>query len=71
MHEISIKEEFIKLDSLLKLSGVAATGGQAKMMIGEGLVTVNGEICLQRGKKIRLGDKVQFEDEVIKIVNAG
>lgn len=59
---INIKDEFIKLDSLLKYSGIAATGGHAKMMILDGEVSVNGEVCTQRGKKIKKDDKVKVED---------
>lgn len=64
---INIKDEFIKLDSLLKFSSVAATGGHAKILIQDGLVLVNGEVCLQRGKKIRKGDKVEIEDYILLI----
>ncbi len=64
---ITIKEEFIKLDSLLKYAGIAATGGHAKMLILDEEVKVNGEICIQRGKKIRSGDKVETEDIVLLI----
>ena len=49
--EIEITTEYIKLDQLLKLNGVAPTGGVAKMMINDGIVSVNGEQCLMRGKK--------------------
>lgn len=66
--EISIKDEFIKLDSLLKYAGVAFTGGEAKMMVLEGKVKVNGEVCLMRGKKIRKGDTVDVSRETIKII---
>ena len=59
--EISIKEEFIRLDSLMKLSDCVVTGGHAKMVIQNGEVKVNGEICTQRGKKIREGDFFTFE----------
>ena len=55
---IEIKDEFIKLDSLLKFSGIVSTGGEAKMLITEGKVKVNDQICLMRGKKIRPEDKV-------------
>ena len=55
---IKIVTEFIKLDQLLKFSGVAETGGFAKDMILNGEVNVNGEVCLMRGKKIRPGDIV-------------
>jgi ribosome-associated protein len=55
---IKLTTEFIKLDSLLKLEGVAESGGDAKQLIREGLVTVNGERTTQRGKKIRPNDVV-------------
>ena len=64
--EISITTEFIKLDSLLKFSGLADTGGIAKELVQNGEVTVNGEVCTMRGKKIRSGDKVVVDEyEVI------
>ncbi len=59
--KITIETEYIKLDSLLKLSGLCETGGEAKLVINEGLVSVNGEVCLMRGKKIRPGDSVLFD----------
>ncbi len=65
--KIFIDDEFIKLDSLLKFSGVAETGGQAKVLIQSGLVTLNGEVCTQRGKKIRSGDIVNFEDRSLEV----
>ena len=58
MEKIEITTEFIKLDSFLKLSGAAGTGGEGKLLIADGLVAVNGEICTQRGKKLRPGDTV-------------
>ncbi len=64
---ITIKEKFIKLDSLLKYSGIALTGGHAKMLILDGLVLVNNEVCLQRGKKIKSGDKVKIEETVLLV----
>lgn len=64
---IKIDTEFIKLDSSLKLSGIAMTGGQAKIIIQNGDVKVNGEICTQRGKKIRPGDKVSAFSEIIEV----
>lgn len=69
MKEIFIKEDFIRLDSALKFSGVVGTGGQAKMIIQEGLVLVNGEVCTMRGKKLRKGDKFQFEDNLFIVKN--
>ncbi len=56
--EIEISGEFIKLDSLLKFAGITETGGIAKEIIQAGKVSVNGEVCTQRGKKIREGDTV-------------
>ena len=59
--EIIIKEEFIRLDSLMKLSDAVVTGGHAKIVIQNGEVKVNGEVCTQRGKKMREGDFFTFE----------
>ena len=61
---IKIDPPFIKLDSLLKICDIAQTGGHAKILIQDGLVEVNGEICDQRGRKIKAGDKIRFEDTV-------
>ena len=58
---INIETEFIKLDSFLKLAGACETGGEAKIAIADGLVRVNGEPCLMRGKKLRPGDEVAFD----------
>lgn len=68
--KVKIKTEFIKLDQLLKFSGIAETGGDAKDMILDGIVSVNGELCTMRGKKIRPRDEVvlEFEDEEYKIL---
>ncbi len=62
---VKIQTEYIKLDQLLKFSGIAESGADAKDMILGEIVDVNGEICTMRGKKIRSGDKVliNFEDE--------
>ncbi len=62
MIEIKIDTDFIKLDSFLKLAAVVQTGGQAKMMIGDGMVKVNGEVCTMRGKKLRKNDVIEIED---------
>lgn len=59
--DIPITTEFIRLDSAMKLADIAGTGGIAKMMIQEGEVKVNGEVCLSRGKKLRPGDSFEFE----------
>ncbi len=59
--QIEISTEYIKLDQLLKFSGIAENGGMAKEMILSGAVAVNGEVCLMRGKKIRSGDAVTVD----------
>lgn len=65
--KVSIKTEFIKLDQLLKYANIVQTGGDAKTLILEEEVKVNGEICIQRGKKIRSGDIVEVLDNTIEI----
>ena len=57
---IMIRGDFIKLDALMKFASRVASGGEAKMAIADGLVSVNGEVCTMRGKKIRPGDTVSF-----------
>ena len=59
--KISVKEDYIKLDSALKLAGLVSTGGHAKNVIQNGEVKVNGEVCLLRGKKLKSGDKAEFD----------
>lgn len=59
---ISIHTEFIKLEALFKLAGITMTGGEAKLLIQEGGVLVNGTPCTMRGKKIRAGDTVSLGD---------
>lgn len=59
--KISIKEDFIRLDSAMKLSGFVSTGGHAKTVIQNGEVKVNGETCFARGKKLKRGDKAEFD----------
>ena len=65
--EIKINTEFIKLDSLLKFSGIAETGSMAKMLVQDGKIKVNGEVCTARGKKIRSGDMVSFRNIDLKL----
>ena len=67
MDRIEIHSEFIKLDAFLKLSGLAETGGEAKLMVADGEVLVNGEVCTQRGKKLRPGDTVSFGGETLEV----
>jgi len=68
LNKISIDTEYIKLDQLLKLIGVAGTGGHGKILIKEGHIKVNGSIVLERGKKIFKGDKVEVMGEGLYIV---
>lgn len=68
MMKQAIHTEFIRLDTLLKLSSLTPTGGQAKEKIQAGDVLVNGERCTQRGKKLRPGDIVTVGDETVEIV---
>lgn len=58
--KISVKEDFIRLDSAMKLASLVSTGGHAKIVIQNGEVKVNGEVCTQRGKKLHSGDKIEF-----------
>ena len=67
METITITTEYIKLQDLLKLAGVVYTGGEAKVLIQEGAVTVNGEVCTQRGKKLRPGDAVRLGDAALTV----
>jgi len=66
---IKINTEFIKLDSLLKFSGLAESGSFAKMMIEENNIRVNGERCTARGKKIRNGDIVSVKNIDLEVIN--
>ncbi len=67
MKEIKIETEFIKLEQLMKFASMVQTGGEAKVLINQELVLVNGEICTMRGKKIRPGDEVEFDGEIYKV----
>ncbi len=62
MEIIEINTEFIKLDQLLKFAGLVGNGSDAKRVIQDEMVRVNGEICTMRGKKLRPGDVVEVED---------
>lgn len=65
--KILINTEFIRLDSLLKLGGAVETGGQAKIVIQGGQVLVNDEVCTMRGKKMREGDKAQYNNCIYEV----
>ena len=64
---IQIDSEYIKLQDLLKLTGLAATGGMAKIVIQNGEVKVNGEVCTMRGKKLRTGDVAEYDGVAVTV----
>lgn len=66
--KVSINTEYIKLDSLLKYAGLVETGGIGKEIIAEERIKFNGEVCTQRGKKVRKGDRVQIDEIETEIV---
>lgn len=68
---VHIEGEFIKLDSFLKLAGIVMTGGEAKAVISEGRVSVNGERATERGKKLRSGAVVSAGGHVFRVVSKG
>lgn len=70
MDMVQITTEYIKLQDLLKLAAAVPTGGAAKLVIQEGAVSVNGEVCTQRGRKIRPGDEVCFEKKQYTVTYA-
>lgn len=67
-HEIKIHTEFIKLQDLLKFAGAVETGGDAKLIVQEGRVKVNGEVCAMRGRKLRPGDRAVIDGETELVV---
>ncbi len=70
METIQIQTDFIKLDAFLKYAALVGTGGEAKLVIADGLVQVNGEVCTMRGKKLRAGDTVTFADQTLLVEQA-
>lgn len=67
METIKIKDEFIKLGQAMKLAGLVGSGVDAKMVILDGKVTVNGEVDLRRGKKLYEGDVFSYEGTTVKV----
>ncbi|MBQ7543040.1 MAG: RNA-binding S4 domain-containing protein [Clostridia bacterium] len=63
-----IDTPFIRLDSFLKLCDAVQTGGHAKLVIQNGDVRVNGEVCTQRGKKLHAGDVAEFENVLYEVI---
>ncbi len=60
-------EEYIRLDDAIKSAGFTETGGQAKVIIQAGKVLLNGEVCTMRGKKLRSGDRAEYEGSVLEV----
>jgi len=69
METIKIRDDFIKLGQAVKLAGLVQSGVEAKIEIQEGFVKVNGEVELQRGKKIHPGDVIEYGGQQIKVEN--
>ena len=67
MQIINLRDDFIKLGQALKAAGAVSSGVEAKIVIQDGQVLVNGAVCLQRGKKLYAGDVAEFRGEKIKI----
>lgn len=67
---IVIHTEFIKLDALLKYAGLAQTGGEAKELVQQGAVKVNGQVCTMRGKKLRPGDVAELAGRSVQVCGA-
>ena len=70
MDSILIHTDFIKLDAMLKFAGLVETGGEAKLLIQQGQVQVNGEVCTMRGKKLRGGDTVTLAGRTVDVRQA-
>lgn len=68
MDVVRIRDEFIKLGQALKLAGLVDEGVEAKYAVQEGHVKVNGEVCLQRGKKLGPGDEFTYRNQTVKVV---
>lgn len=67
MEKIKIRDEYIKLGQVLKLAGLVESGVDAKYVIQDGLVKVNGEVEVQRGKKLYPGDTIEFQNNQVQI----
>jgi ribosome-associated protein len=65
MQNFKIKGEFIELIQLLKVLGIAETGGHAKIIVDDGLVKLNGVVEIRKRAKLRVGDKVEVDGEII------
>ena len=67
MNELEIRDDFIKLGQAMKLAGLVSSGLEAKILINEGKVSVNDEICTMRGKKLYKGDTFTYDHQVTRI----
>ena len=67
--DFTLKGEFIQLDKLLKVAGLVGTGGEAKLLIQDGLVLVDGEVETRRGRKIRAGMRIDFDAVSLLVTN--
>ena len=67
MNELTIRDDFIKLGQAMKLAGMVSSGLEAKILINDGKVSVNGEICTMRGKKLYKGDTFTYDHQVTRI----
>ena len=70
VQEVPITTEFIKLQDAMKFANLVESGGEAKVVIQEGSVGVNGEVCTQRGRKLRPGDSFTFDGITCRITEA-
>ena len=68
MQEITIKDEYIKLGQALKLAGLVGSAVEAKMLIQDGLVKVNGEVDERRGRKLYAGDVFELDENEVKVI---
>ena len=71
VNKVAISTEYVTLEARLKLSGATMSGGEAKHAVQNGEAKVNGEVCTQRGRKLRAGDKVGFGGKIFEVVNEG
>lgn len=69
MEEIRIRDEYIRLGQAMKLAGLVGSGVEAKMVIQDGLVLVNGEVDERRGRKLHPGDEIEFEGTKVKVAS--
>ncbi len=68
MRDVPIRDEVIRLGQLLKVAGLAGSGGEAKALIAAGQVSVNGEVETRRGRRLRSGDELTASDETLRLV---